>query len=280
MDLLRLLQTIDRRFIYALLLLAVSAPFFLSIRIPVPISPQTQALYNSIEALPPNSFVLLGADWSAGSRGENRPQTEALMRHLMKRKLRFALLCFDPQAATLTETMAKRLQSEYGVQEGVNWVNWGYKVDLENFLKALVLNVPQTVSADINGTPVANLPVMQGIQTARDIRMILDVTPSETFKAYIQFVQGTYKIPMGLAPTSVMAPEAFNYLDSGQLIGMINGLQGAIEYEQKVGYVGQATRAGLSSSFAHLLIISLILLGNLAMLLQRRQRARLLEGRR
>ncbi|HZP85162.1 MAG TPA: hypothetical protein VFB21_26300 [Chthonomonadaceae bacterium] len=280
MNILRLLQTVDRRFLYALLLLAVTVPFFLDIRLPVPISPQTQALYNAIENLPPNSFVLLGSDWSAGTRGENRPQTEAVMRHLMKRKLRFAILAFEAQSATLAQDIATRLQSEYGVKEGVNWVNWGYKVDVVNFLKALVQNVPQTASADVHGTPTAQLPVMQGIHTAKDIALLIDITPSSTYQAYIQFVQGPYQIPMGLAPTAVMAPEAFNYLDSRQLIGMIAGLQGAIEYEQLLGVVGKATRASVSSSFAHLLIIFFILLGNAAMILERRQRARLarLEG--
>ncbi len=278
MNILRLLQEVDRRFLYALLIVAVTVPFFLTIRLPVPISPQTQALYDKIESLPPNSFVLFGVDWSAGSRGENRPQTEALMRHLMRRKLRFALLAFDPQASTLAQTIALRIQGQYGYQEGVNWVNWGYKTSMSLFLKALVQDIPHTAATDVHGRPVGTLPVMQGIHSARDISLLLDVTPTPSFQVYIQFVQGPYQIPMGLAPTAVMAPEAFTYLDSHQLVGMVTGLQGAIEYEQLLGFVGSATRASVSSSFAHLLILLFILLGNVAMILERRQRASAFRG--
>lgn len=278
MNVLRLLQEIDRRFLYALLLLAVTFPFFIPGRLPVVVSHPTEALYDQIEGLPANSFVLFGVDWSAGTRGENGAQTEALMRHLMKRKLRFALLAFDPQAKELCQDIALRLQKEYGVQEGVNWVNWGYKVDQVNFLKAMVQNIQSVVPTDIHNTPLDQLAVMQGVRSAKDIALLLDVNPTAGYQNYIQFVQGPYKIPFGLAPTAVMAPEAFNYLDSGQLVGMLTGLQGAIEYEQKLGVVGRATIDGNSLSAAHLLIIFLILMGNVAMVLERRQRARLSAG--
>ncbi len=280
MKILRVLQEVDRRYLYAALLLAVMLPFLMDVKIPVPISAQTNKMYTAIEELPPNSFVLFGVDWSAGTRGENGAQTEVLMRHLMRHKVRFALLAFDPQSKELCQRIAQRLQTEYGYKEGVNWVNWGYRVssNLEMYLKALAQDIPTAVGTDIHEVPVRTLPVMAGIQSAKDIALILDVTPSSTFQAYIQFVAQPYKIPMGIAPTAVMAPEAFTYLDSGQIVGMLAGLQGAIEYEQKLGVVGKATRASVSLSFAHLLIIGFIVLGNLAMLLERRQKSRLHEG--
>ena len=284
MNILRLLQTVDRRWLYAMLLFSVTIPFFLKIRLPVNVSPSTQTLYDKIESLPPGSFVLFGVDWAAGTRGENGSQTEAMMRHLMKRKLRFALLAFDPQATTLSQKIALRLQTEYrrehpeyGVEEGVTWVNWGYKVDQVNFIKAFAQDIQKTVSTDTHNVELSKLSVMQHVSSAKDITMILDVNPTPTFQNYIQFLQQPYKIPMGLAPTAVMAPEAYNYLDSGQLVGMLNGLQGAIEYEQLMGVVGKATVGSNSLSLAHLVIIFLILMGNIAMILERRQAKAQLE---
>lgn len=279
MKLLRYLQEVDRRVLYALLLLSVTLPFFVKFRLPVTISPATEALYDTIEKLPEHSFVLLGVDWGAGSRGENGPQTEVLIRHLMQRHLRFALLAFDPQGKTLAETIALQLQKELNaqgnhIQEGTDWVNWGYKVDQVNFIKALVQNIPTTVGADIHGVPVEKLPVMEGIHSANDVKLLLNVNPTNGYTNYIQFMQGPYHIPMGLAPTSVMAAEAFNYLDSHQLVGMLPGIQGATEYEQKLNVFGRATRNSNSLSCAHLLIIALLLMGNIAMVLERQQRAR------
>lgn len=274
---LKVMQNLDRRYLYALLILAVALPFFFNVLMTVPATQSTESLYDKIESLPAGSFVLFGGDWSAGTRGENRPQSEVLIRHMMRKKLRFALIAFaDPQGKTLMQDIAVQFQSQYGYREGVDWVNWGWRVasGQENFLKALAQDVLTTAGTDIHGAQVATLPVMQGIRTGRDFSLIIDVTGTASYQAYIQFLQGPCKVPMALGTTAVMAPEAFNYLDSGQLSGMLNGVQGAYEYEQKLGIEGRATRAGLSLSFAHLLIIGMILLGNGAMLMERRQQKR------
>jgi hypothetical protein len=270
LNLLRTLQTVDRRVLYALLLLSVTIPFFLPLKVPVKVSPATQKLYNTVESIPEGSFVIFGTDWSAGSRGENGAQTEALLRHVMRHKLRFAILSFDPQAATLTQNMALKLQKQYGYAEGVNWTNWGFRVQEVLFFKALANNVVNTVKADIHGTPVQSLPVMHNVTSANDFKLLIDVNPTNSYGNYIQFLQGPFHIPMVFAPTAVMAPEAFNYIDSGQISGMLNGLAGAIEYEQLLEVVGRATKDSNCLSFAHLLIIFLMIMGNVAMVLERR----------
>lgn len=284
MNILRLLQEVDRRVLYVLLLLAVTVPFFVKVVIHVPVSTPTQSLYDTIEGLPENSFVLFGPNFSAGTRGENGAQSEVLLRHLMimwhKKKIRFGILAFDPQGKSLAQDTALALQKEYNakgynIQEGVSWANFGYRVDQQNFVRAMVKNVPGTIVNDIHDQPVGTLPVMQGVHTAKDIAMILDVNPTNNFSIYIQFMQGPFKIPMGLAPTAVMAPEAFNYLDSGQLAGMLQGVQGAAEYEQLLDSPARATRSANSLSAAHLLLIGFIVLGNIAMFVERSQKRRM-----
>jgi len=98
-----------------------------------------------------------------------------------------------------------------------------------------------------------------------------EITPAGTVGAWIQFFQrtGDKPIPTLFCPTAVMAAEAFPYLKSGQLQGMLNGLSGAIEYEVLTGEKGFGTRASASLSYAHLLIILLIVLGNAGMFAER-----------
>ena len=300
MNVLRFLQTVDRRLLYALLFLTVAIPLLHPIVVPtvvlgrgplgwlhptfalrpfvlpVTVSPSTLMVYDEIQSLPPNSFVLLAPDWAAGSRGENGPQTEALMRHLMKRHIRFAMVSFDPQGPIISEAMAKRLQDQYGYVEGVNWTNLGFKVDQQDFLKAFVLDVRGAAPQDYNGKPVASEPVMAGIRSAHDIRLVIDISASDSYTYFIKFMQGPYKenLKMAAALTSVMAPEAENFVSSRQLIGCLVGLKGAIEYEHLLGVSGTATAANASLSAAHVLIIFFIVLGNVAMLLERAARRR------
>jgi hypothetical protein len=268
---LRFLQTVDRRFLYALLFLAVGIPLLRPIRLPVIVTPSTRKVYDEVQSLPANGFVLVSVDWSAGTRGENGPQTEAILRHLMKHRLRFAIISFDPQGPLQGQKIATRIQGDYGYKEGVNWTNLGYKVDIQDYLKAFVLDVPAAAPQDIHGTPTASLPVMAGIRSAHDIQLIIDITPSDTYTSFIKFMQGPFKdnMKMAVALTSVMAPEAANYVRSGQLVGSVVGLKGAIEYESNSGVVGQATACNASLSFAHVLIIVFIVLGNVAMVLER-----------
>lgn len=293
---LRFLQEADRRLLYGLLLLVVAGPFLLRPHLGVQVSPQTQQMFDAIDSLPPRSFVYFGTDWAAGTRGENLPQTTAVMRHLMKKKLRFAIISLDPQGKQLAQRVAERLQGRYGYREGVDWVNWGYQVagtdtDEQNYIKGFTKDVPGYFKTDIHGQPLATLPVMQGIRTASDINFIVSITPTNSYRPYIAFLAQSNKIPMGLCPTAVMAPEAFVYLDSRQLVGLVNGVQGAAEYEQLLRErlpedlsdakgIEKASEFLPSLSFAHLLIIVFILLGNVAMILERRQRAALGGGGR
>ncbi len=274
MSILQFLQNVDRRFLYVLVLFTVAIPFFFPMKIPITVQPATEALYDAIEALPPNSFVLLSMDWGAATRGENRPQSIAFITHLMRKHVRFGMLSFEPTSKTLSQGIAEDLAKQYHYTYGTDWVNFGYRADQDNYLKGFVHDVPGILSTDIKGQPVATMPVMQGVHTAKDIAMLLDVTPSDTYNSYVKFVQGPYQVPLGVALTSVMAPEAFNRLDSHQIVGLMGGLQGGVEYEQKLGYVGKATQASLSSSFAHFLIIGLILMGNVAMLAERKLKSR------
>ncbi|MDE2127019.1 MAG: hypothetical protein KGJ62_10550 [Armatimonadetes bacterium] len=281
------LQRLDRRYLYALLILCVVAPFFLEFNPPVYPTKPSRDLFNMIQSLPEHSFVLLGIDWSAGTRGENLPETEAIMRHLMLRHLRFGMLAYsDPQGKTQGENAAIRIGKEFGYREGIDWVNIGFKVDMNNSLKAMDLNVPGTFSTDIHGNKLSSLPVMAGVHTAADFSALIDITATSSYQTYIQFVGGPYRLKTGIAVTAVMAPESFNYLDSGQIKGLLQGLSAAAEYEtlveneeQKEGHplppeTAIATKFNNSSSFAHLLIILMIILGNAGMLIERASKRR------
>jgi hypothetical protein len=276
-------QRIDRRYLYLLLALIVAAPFVFDVPVPpAVVLPQTRAFYDTIEQMASdpvakNKLVILSTNYGAGTLAENNTQTEAVMRHLMKRHLKFAIFAFnDPQGRELGQRVADSIQGQYGYEYGRDYVNFGYRPGdaVVPLLKAAVRDVPGAFRNDFRGTSLAQVPMMQGIKTVNDVGLIIEVTPSATIGAWIQFYQrtGDKPIPTLFCPTAVMAPEAFPYLKSGQLQGMLNGLAGAIEYEVLTGEKGFGTRASASLSYAHLLIIVLIVLGNAGMFAERHLR--------
>ena len=70
--------------------------------------------------------------------------------------------------------------------------------------------------------------------------------------------------PIIVGCTGVNAPNLYQYLNSGQIKGIIGGLQGASEYETLVKRPGSATLGMPAQSAAHGLIILLLIIGYLS----------------
>lgn len=275
------LQRIDRRALYALLLLAVGLPLAINVSLGRPVVlPQTQSYYDTIErvAADPRAskkLVLVATNFSSSTATENLTQTEATLRQIMGHRLRFAIFVFsDPQGRDLGQQIADKLAPEYGYQYGRDYVNWGYKAgDPALNLKSLVRDVPGTIGKDIKGTPLTQIPVMRGVRTVNDIGLVCEIASANTLEYWLAYFRaaGTGEpIPLLFACTAVMAPEAFPFLKSGQIQGLLNGLKGAGEYEVLIGHPGFGTKASAALSFSHVLILLLIVVGNVGMFVTRR----------
>jgi hypothetical protein len=278
------LQSIDRRWIYLVMFVSVGAALLTKITLPVIPSNQALGAYEAIEKAPTDKYALVGAEWSNSTRGENGAQTYALMHHLMRRHIKFAIVGFDPQGPTNVDKIVQELASEYGYVYGRDWVNWGFHPynAIKATLKAMVRDMPGSMVHDTNNTPLtdtAKLPIMSGLKNMDQVGLIVEITPADTYESWVAFVQGYGGgKPMVYAPTAVMAPEAYQYLDSGQMVGMLTGLKGAIEYEGMVKKPGLATKQAVALSVAHVVILALIVLGNLGYLAQKRAQTRAVPG--
>ena len=90
------------------------------------------------------------------------------------------------------------------------------------------------------------------------------------FDSYVQFFQTESYVPLfGHGCTSITIPEAYIYLDSGQLKGLLEGLAGAAWYSQLLAQnfpnriPDSALTINTALGVAHLVIIFFILFGNI-----------------
>jgi hypothetical protein len=272
------LQEIDPRYIYAALLVFVVVPMLFPVSLPNIPSPPAEQAYKTIETVAndnPGGFVLIASDWAASTRGESHWQDLAVLRQIMSHHLRFAEVSFDPQNRSLEQADIATINDEL-VQThpgfaryvyGRDYCLWGYRPStaIPQFLKGLVDNVPETVHSDYKGNLISNLPCMHGINSLKDADAIELITPSSLLDTFLQFVDTkTGGTPLIYLPTSVMAPEGYPYLDSGQISGMVTGIKGAGDYEQLEGAHGFATRISTALSLVYFLILLLILIGNVS----------------
>lgn len=263
---------IDRRLLYLLLFVNIVVFLLAPLRMPASISPPVQRFYDEIEKLQPGDLVMISSNWSASTIAENQPQLEAVLTHLMRKQARFTFVSVEAQSRDISLRLAERVTKGAGYEYGTQWAHFGFVPNLIVAIKGMVNDLPSTVKQDVRGTAITQLPVMQGVKSLSDYKMVIDVTPSGTVPNWISY--SPKNIVILYCPTSVMAAEAYTYLDSGQIKGMITGAKGAQEYEQLLNVVGLGTRFMNAISFSHVLIIAFILLGNFAMLMNRIQQSR------
>ena len=83
-------------------------------------------------------------------------------------------------------------------------------------------------------------------------------------------------MPFAISCTSITIPEAFIYLDSGQIKGLLGGIAGAAWYSELLQQrypdrqvdPSQLINTGLG--VAHLIVIAFIVLGNIAAFMAKR----------
>src|SRR5690348_11746522 len=95
------LQKIDPRILYLVLAIFIVAPLvFRNFVLPIIPSQQTIDAYDTIEQVAktsPGKLAIVDGWWSASTRGEQKWQTKAVLRQLMRDHIPFAILSGDPQ---------------------------------------------------------------------------------------------------------------------------------------------------------------------------------------
>lgn len=260
---------------YLLLAVVIAIPLIWRLDLPMIVSPAAQGVYDTVEKMPADKLAIIIIYWGSGTTAENRPQVEALMRHLMMRGKRVAVLAFDPQGSQFSYESGAAVAKELGKKYGTDWVHFGYRPPAN--LVPLLLSFPKDVigafQTDKDGKKLADLPVMRGVKTIKDIGLLADTTSVGELDMWIAYVYGPHRTPIVYGPTSVMAPEGYNPLDAGQIKGMLTGMKGAAEYEHLLKSPGFASRAAGALSTSHVLIIVLIIVGNIGYISSRRRAA-------
>jgi hypothetical protein len=273
------IRSIDRRILFALIFVAVVWPLIQPMRLPIGVSPPVQTLYDAVEAIPPGSIVMLGADYSPDTMPELQPMVDTFLRHAFERDLRVVVACLWPASPPLVERAMTPLAEEFNKEYGVDYVNLGYMAGGIVTLLGMGSSIPITFPSDYGGTPVTEIPLMQEVQNFDDIAFVMEVsagTPGT--REWVQQVQGRYRVALGSGTTAVGAPNFYPYVQSGQLTGLLGGLKGAAEYETLIGHPGDATKGMDAQSIVHALVVVFILLGNVVYLLSLRSKGAAATG--
>lgn len=268
---------IDRRILYLFVFIAVLVPALFPFGLPIKITPEVQAVYDRIEAMQPGEIVMFPLEYDPSTAAELEPMAFAMLRHAFSRNLRVLACCLSSTGVSLVEDEIARVAREYDKEYGSDYVYLGYQPYPAIVIMTMGENFRTPFPLDYYGTSLDSLPMMKKTKNYDDVSMVFTINATSGIDYWIIYGQGRYKFPLGLGSAAVMATNYYQYVQSGQLFGIISGLRGAAEYEILIGQ-GNVARKGMDvQSVAHALIIIFILLGNIAFLVERRRARHLTE---
>lgn len=273
MTIMERLQSIKRVTIYGLVILVLSIPLLVPMKIPLEVSSATQAAYDAIEALTSGSIFMLSTDWEASTQAESAPQTEAIVRHVFSKGLKLIIVGMWPQGNSATEQIVEKLASDMNKAYGIDWVNLGYKPGGEVVLASLAENIKELYPRDARGNAINDLEIGKNLSSVKDVDLVCSVSWGDPgHLTWVKIVQTQHKVPVIAAVTAVSVAGCAPYVQSGQIVGVVGGLGGAAEYEKLVDHPGKATAGMGAQSMGHLLILALVILGNIGYISTKRSK--------
>ena len=302
------LKTLDRRWIFLMMFLAVAVPIIIigitRSTFPEVPSPLARAVFDEIDRLPEGSPILLSFDFDPASEGELGPMATSFVRHCCEKKHKMYFMALWPVGPQMIdEAVAKVIegdarwdgQGEPGEKDfvyGVDYVNLGFKSGNEGVIKVIVTDIRQLYTTDTKGTSLDNIPMMQGIRSVQDFALVINVSAGYAgTKEWVQYAVSAFpdKIRMVAGCTGVQAPLLYPYIPE-QLPGLLGAIKGAAEYEALVmenygrrtaddkldepGKYLEAQRRMGPQLVAHILMILLIILGNVVFFMERKRERR------
>ncbi len=261
-------QRILRWLIALVLFAAVAWPLFTgsdgNILPQVP-PPEVQGAFAQVEALSPQSVVLIAFDYQPAFGEELETTADALLEHLMLRGARLVTVSTQPEGMLLAEHAIREHAQNRGYRAGERYLNLGYIPGGVTGLSALadhfLLTIPQTPA----GYPVREEPLMQGIDALQDFSLLIVLTDDpDVARAWIEQVQTrTPQVPLLMAVSAQAAPLVYPYYGE-QISGLVSGLTGGAAYERQTGLKGRAQDYGGAFGMGTLAAVLLIFFGALA----------------
>jgi hypothetical protein len=133
---------------------------------------------------------------------------------------------------------------------------------------------------DYYGNRTDTLEIMKEVKNYSDIGLLVSLSSGDPPRWWIEYAQNRFGIKVGAGITAVSASEFYPYLQTGQFSGLMVGMKGAAEYEEqierelKIKARRKASESLPSLTYAHLVIMIFIVIGNTGYFISRRANRR------
>jgi len=260
---------LSSRAVWAVLLVIFIVTSIIPMGAPFVISEYTLEAYNLFEELPEGSIVVMGGAYVFAFDLESSAGMIATLKQMAR--LGHKLVC-APLAVEAVQyekyciDMA-RVDEKYGGpwKYGVDYVILPYIPGGDAALVSFLEDVKATVSVDVAGTPLSELPLMDEFNNWEDIDVW--ALPHYGVTSIARFVVGERGIPMIHHAQAASFAGDINYMAIYPgLVFATNGFLGGAQYERLEGIKGIGHAAVDGYYLVSAALIGFIILGNATML--------------
>lgn len=281
---------IERRLIYLVMIIAVSIPVIFEFSWPPSRLVSAERMYEVVEQVQvgEGEVALLWMDFGPGTIAENKPQAEVVLEHLFRRRIPVVVLSQYQLAEAVLNSIPRevsaRLEKEMPGQlwrYGEAWINAGYQPGGAQMMQNLAAakDLSKYFGRDVNGMPFTHYPNFASIGGIERVKLVAEITGLVgVFDTIIQFFQKSgYRPTIVHGCTSITIPEAYIFLDSKQLHGLLEGVAGAAWYSEVLKKRNPRSHnedllvRNTALIIAHVVLILLIIAGNIVSFVRARR---------
>ena len=281
------LMTIDRRIIYAILFVVVTMPLVFPSVLKITAMTPVEKLFMAVDNTPDDKAVILDCSYAPQIKAEVEPMSIAILRHAFKARKKILVLSLYVQSIGLATKALNQVVEEFNsvaqtyedsLIYGRDYVFLGWQPPPIVPMLGMGENISNVYVIDYYGNQTDTLPMMERIINYDDISILVALSGSTIPISWVAYAQNRYGVAVGVGCTAVSGADFYPYYQTGQFTGLMVGMKGAAEYEELVetnhGVKGRrvASEAMLSLTYAHLVIMLFIVIGNIGFFLHRRKK--------
>lgn len=220
------------------------------------------ATRNFVISMPEDSLVLLVADFEASLSGEMRIASQALLEQLMVKQTRLAVLSTRPNGSVLAQDLLTNAQTGHPdyVLDG-KIVNLGYlaggALGLQNFAR-----MP---SFSFQNSAAVSSAVLGGAMDWNNFSGMIVLTDNiENARLWIeQVLPNVPSLPAYMVASAQAAPILSPYIDSGQIKGLIAGIEGGTLLSQQLNQASSVHSLWDPYQIGIIFLVVIIILGGI-----------------
>lgn len=253
---------VDRKWLYALMFLAVLVPFILKMTYNTYETPEVTSIYTEIEKIYEHNknnpedirAIWVAMDYSPGTNAELDPMAAAVLRHAFLRKIPVISWTGLQDNITLAERLLNTIAKDYAAVYGVDYVFLGWPYPWLQAVIGCSSNIRGYFQVDHYGNDTKKMPIFDKIPNFGKVDLVTTISGTAYPRSYVVYVNGLFGKKIATGSTAVSAAEFYPYLQTGQMVGLMGGLKGAAEYEQmserlEKSIVGDDIRAYLTNLY-------------------------------